>query len=153
MNFPPCLKNLPLSRNPIPSMSLNPNGNPEMCTNISFNKNFYSDNKVTTTFFVGGRQGKMSNNVKQCRTTSNNVRQCRTTSNNVEQCDLINYPVASLFSSVEVKLNDKTIMYGLSNYAERAIMEVLMTYNNDALKAGWELDFSKKTRSWANGCY
>ena len=47
----------------------------------------------------------------------------------------INYPVASLFSSVEVKLNDKTITYGSSNYAERAIMEVLMTYNHDALKS------------------
>ena len=30
----------------------------------------------------------------------------------------INYPVASLFSSVEVKLNDKTITYGSSYYAE-----------------------------------
>ena len=47
----------------------------------------------------------------------------------------INYPIASLFSSVEVKLNNKTITYGSSNYAERAIMEVLMTYNHDALKS------------------
>ena len=51
-----------------------------------FYKNFYGDNKVTTTFFVGVRQGKMSNNVEQCRTTSNNVEQCRIMSYNVEQC-------------------------------------------------------------------
>ena len=36
----------------------------------------------------------------------------------------INYTAASLFKSVEVKLNNKTITYGSSNYAERAIMEV-----------------------------
>ena len=47
----------------------------------------------------------------------------------------INYTAASLFSSVEVKLNNKTITYGSSNYAERAIMEVLMTYNHDALNS------------------
>ena len=47
----------------------------------------------------------------------------------------VNYPIASLFSNVEVKLNNKTITYGSSNYAERAIMEVLMTYNQDALKS------------------
>ena len=51
-----------------------------------FYKNFYGDNKVTTTFFVGVRQGKMSNNVEQRRTMSNNVEQCRTMSYNVEQC-------------------------------------------------------------------
>ena len=47
----------------------------------------------------------------------------------------INYTAASLFSSVEVKLNNKTITHGSSNYAERAIMEVLMTYNHDALNS------------------
>ena len=33
----------------------------------------------------------------------------------------INYPVASLFSSVEVKLNDKTVTYGSSNFFEANI--------------------------------
>ena len=47
----------------------------------------------------------------------------------------INYTAASLFKSVEVKLNNKTITHGSSNYAERAIMEVLMTYNHDALNS------------------
>ena len=44
----------------------------------------------------------------------------------------INYPIAILFSSVEVKLNNKTITYGSSNYAERSIMEILMTYTSNA---------------------
>ena len=44
----------------------------------------------------------------------------------------INYPIATLFSSVEVKLNNKTITYGSANYAERSIMEILMTYTSDA---------------------
>ena len=48
---------------------------------------------------------------------------------------LINYPVATLFSNVEIKLNQKTITHGSSNYAERAIMEVLMTYGQDAEKS------------------
>ena len=45
----------------------------------------------------------------------------------------VNYPIASFFENVEIKLNDKTITHGSSNYAERANMEVLMTYNRDAL--------------------
>ena len=48
----------------------------------------------------------------------------------------INYPIATLFSSVEVKLNNKTITYSSSNYAERSIMEILMTYTSDAFN-GW----------------
>ena len=56
----------------------------------------------------------------------------------------INYPVASLFSSVEVKLNIKTITCGSSNYAEGAIMEVLMTYNHDALKSWLEAGHFEK---------
>ena len=45
---------------------------------------------------------------------------------------LINYPVASLFKDVKVQLNGKTITEGSSNYAERAIMEVMLTYGKDA---------------------
>ena len=36
---------------------------------------------------------------------------------------LINYPIASLFKHVEIKLNDETITRGSSNYADSAIME------------------------------
>ena len=58
----------------------------------------------------------------------------------------VNYPVTSLFSGVEVKLNYKTITYGSSNYAERAIMEVLVTYNHDALKSWLGAGHLEKTR-------
>ena len=49
-----------------------------------------------------------------------------------DKVGLINYPIASLFKDVEVKINGKTISDGSSNYAERAIMEVLLTYGRDA---------------------
>lgn len=47
----------------------------------------------------------------------------------------VNYPIASFFENVEIKLNGKTITHGSSNYAERANMEVLMSYNQDACKS------------------
>ena len=52
-----------------------------------------------------------------------------------DKVDLINYAIASLFKDVEIQLNGKTITHGSSNYAERAIMEVLMTYNRDAVES------------------
>ena len=48
----------------------------------------------------------------------------------------INYLGATLFENVEVKLNDVQISQGMTDYAERAIMEVLMSYGEDAAK-GW----------------
>ena len=48
---------------------------------------------------------------------------------------IINYPIASLFDNVEIKLNNKTITYGSSNYAERSVMEVLLSYNQDAMRS------------------
>ena len=52
-----------------------------------------------------------------------------------DKVGLVNYAVASLFKDVEIQLNGKTITHGSSNYAERAIMEVLMTYNRDAVES------------------
>ena len=62
---------------------------------------------------------------------------------------LINYPIASLFKHVEIKLNDETITSGSSNYADRAIMEVMLTYNKDAVNSwlqagGFEYDTAGK---------
>ena len=62
---------------------------------------------------------------------------------------LINYPIASLFKDVEITLNDQTITSGSSNYADRAIMEVLLTYNKDAVNSwlqagGFEYDTAGK---------
>ena len=57
---------------------------------------------------------------------------------NLEATDhvgLVNYAIASLFNNLEIKLNNKTITHGSSNYAERAIMEVLLSYNEDAVKS------------------
>ena len=52
----------------------------------------------------------------------------------------VNYMIASLFSNVSIELNGVVITDGSSNYAERANMELLMTYGRDAaeswLKAG-----------------
>ena len=48
----------------------------------------------------------------------------------------INYLGATLFENVELKLNDVQISQGMTDYAERAIMEVLMSYGEDAAK-GW----------------
>ena len=47
----------------------------------------------------------------------------------------IDYTIATLISSVEVKLNSKTITYGSSNYAERSIMEILMKYTSDSVNS------------------
>ena len=62
---------------------------------------------------------------------------------------LINYPVASLFKDVEIQLNNETITSGSSNYADRAIMEILLTYNKDAVNSwlragGFEYDTAGK---------
>ena len=62
-----------------------------------------------------------------------------------DNVELINYLIASLFKDIEIKHNDETITSGLSNYADRAIMEVLLTYNRDAVKrwllaGGFEYD-------------
>lgn len=51
-----------------------------------------------------------------------------------DKVSIINYPGATLFSNVEVTLNDKTITHGTSNYAERAIMETLLSFGKDASK-------------------
>ena len=59
---------------------------------------------------------------------------------------LINYAVATLFKDVEIQVNGKTITEGSSNYAERAIMEVLLTYGRDAEKTWLHTGgFSKDT--------
>ena len=47
----------------------------------------------------------------------------------------IDYTIATLISSVEVKLNSKTITYCSSNYAERSIMEILMKYTSDSVNS------------------
>jgi len=52
-----------------------------------------------------------------------------------EKVGIINYPGATLFKDIEVKLNDKTITYSGSNYAERAIMETLLSFCKDASKS------------------
>ena len=55
---------------------------------------------------------------------------------NLEATDkvtVINYPSATLFNNVEVVLNGKTITHGTSNYAERAMMETILSYGNDAV--------------------
>ncbi|MCP4094646.1 MAG: hypothetical protein GY748_00220, partial [Planctomycetaceae bacterium] len=49
-----------------------------------------------------------------------------------EKVSIINYPGATLFQDIEVVLNDKTITYAGSNYAERAIMETLLSFGKDA---------------------
>ena len=49
-----------------------------------------------------------------------------------EKVSIINYPGATLFKDIEVVLNDKTITYAGSNYAERAIMETLLSFGKDA---------------------
>ena len=59
---------------------------------------------------------------------------------------LINYAVATLFKDAEIQVNGKTITEGSSNYAERAIMEVLLTYGRDAEKTWLHAGgFSKDT--------
>ena len=63
-----------------------------------------------------------------------------------DKVGLINYPIASLFKDVEIQINDKTITDGSSNYAERAILEVLLTYGQDAEKTWLHAGgFSKDT--------
>ena len=52
-----------------------------------------------------------------------------------EKVGIINYPGATLFKDIEVKLNEKTITYSGSNYAERAIMETLLSFGKDASKS------------------
>ena len=52
-----------------------------------------------------------------------------------EKVSIINYPGATLFKDIEVVLNDKTITYAGSNYAERAIMETLLSFGKDAGKS------------------
>ena len=47
---------------------------------------------------------------------------------------VVNYPIAALIKSVDVKLNDKIITHGSSNYAERALLEAFTTYGRDAEK-------------------
>ena len=49
-----------------------------------------------------------------------------------DKVGLINYPGATLFSNVKVELNDTEITYSSSNYAERAITEVLLSYGKNA---------------------
>ena len=62
---------------------------------------------------------------------------------------LINYPIPSLFKHVKIKLNNETITSGSSNYADRAIMEVMLTYNKDAVNSwlqagGFEFEEARK---------
>ena len=52
-----------------------------------------------------------------------------------EKVSIINYPGATMFKDIEVALNDKTITYAGSNYAERAIMETLLSFGKDAGKS------------------
>ena len=40
---------------------------------------------------------------------------------------VINYPGATLFKDIEVSLNDEGFTYSSSNYAERVIMETLLS--------------------------
>ena len=49
---------------------------------------------------------------------------------------MVNYSIAALIKSVTVKVNDKIITHGSSNYAERAMMETMTTYGRDA-EATW----------------
>ena len=49
-----------------------------------------------------------------------------------EKVSIINYTGATLFKDIEVELNDKTITYAGSNYAERAMMETLLSFGKDA---------------------
>lgn len=53
-----------------------------------------------------------------------------------DKVGVINYIGATLFENVEIKLNEVIITHGTNNYAERAIMEVLMSYGEEASK-GW----------------
>ena len=63
-----------------------------------------------------------------------------------DKVGLINYAIASLFKDVEIQINGKTITDGSSNYAERAILEVLLTYGQDAEKTWLHAGgFSKDT--------
>ena len=66
-----------------------------------------------------------------------------------DKVGLINYPITTLFKDVEITLNEQTITSGSSNYADRAIMEVLLTYNKDAVNSwlqagGFEYDTAGK---------
>ena len=51
-----------------------------------------------------------------------------------EKVGIINYPIATMFSNIQVMLNNVIITSGDGNYAERAIMETLLTYGIDASK-------------------
>ena len=66
-----------------------------------------------------------------------------------DKVGFINYPIATMFKGVEITLNEQTITSGSSNYADRAIMEVLLTYNKDAVNSwlqagGFEYDTAGK---------
>ena len=63
--------------------------------------------------------------------------------------DNSNLVIASLFSMVYIELNGVVITDGSSNYAERANMELLMTYGRDAAEnwlktGGFEKDTAGK---------
>lgn len=53
-----------------------------------------------------------------------------------DKVSIINYPVASLFSNVQVMLNNKEISHGGANYAVRSYLETVLSYGVDASK-GW----------------
>ena len=66
---------------------------------------------------------------------------------NLDETDhvgLVNYPIASLFNNLEIKLNNKTITHGSSNYAERANMEVLLSYTEEAAKSWLQASLYEK---------
>ena len=48
---------------------------------------------------------------------------------------LINYPIASLFSQVDVLLSGKVISSSVNNYAFHTYLETLLNYGNDAKKS------------------
>ena len=44
-----------------------------------------------------------------------------------EKVGFINYPGVRLFKDIELSLNDKTVTYSGSNYAEHAMFETLLS--------------------------
>ena len=65
---------------------------------------------------------------------------------NDAKVSLINYPVATIFSQVDVTLGERLISQSSATYPYRAIMECLLNYSEDTLKTQFSAGlFSKDT--------
>jgi len=90
----------------------------------------------TIEFYIKDDQYYIELNKTEVEVTFKIVKEDGSNLEATDKVGAINYLGATLFENVEIKLNGEQISQGSTSYAERAIMEVLMSYGEDAAK-GW----------------